>query len=137
MYPSHIFTIFKKIQNLWSCAIGGSPLNSSNLSLCPPIWNSHFILVAKFLRFLMTILETKIFFKLQKSFLHLLKSVNNKHTLFELVSRRNMHHHPPRERLHFGGETWLSIMGRTSASSKMQSQSKSKKNENTKKGSLR
>jgi len=50
--------------------------------------------------------------------------MNNRHTLFELVSRRNIHQHPPRERLHSGGETWLSIVERTSASSKMQSQSK-------------
>ena len=73
-------------QNLWSRAIGGSPLNSPNLSLCPFIWNSHPILFAKFLLFLMTILETKNF-KIQNLFLRLLKSVNNKHTLFELVGR--------------------------------------------------
>jgi hypothetical protein len=47
---------FSKIfKDPWSHAIGRSPLNSSNLSLCP------FILFAKFLLFLMTILEAKIF----------------------------------------------------------------------------
>jgi len=44
-----------------------------------------FILLTKFLPFFMAILEAKIF-KIQNFFLHLLKSVNNKHTLFELVS---------------------------------------------------
>jgi len=67
----------------------------------------------------MTILETKKFQNTKNFFFHLLKSVNNKHTLLELMSRRNVHHHPPRERLHPGGETWLSIVERTSASSKM------------------
>jgi len=70
---------------------------------------------------------SKFFFKIQNFFVHLLKSVNNKHTLFKLMSRRNVHHHPSRERLHSGGETWLSIVERTSASSKMQSQSKNTK----------
>jgi hypothetical protein len=60
-------------------------------------------------------------------FLHLLKSVNNKHTLFELVSSRSVHQHPPRERLHSERETWLSTMKRTSASNKMLSQSKNTK----------
>jgi len=44
-----------------------------------------FILFAKFLLFLMAILKAKIF-KNIKIFLHLLKNVNNKHTLFKLVS---------------------------------------------------
>jgi len=54
----------------------------------------------------MAMLEAK---KIQntKPFLHLLKSVNNKYTLFELVSRWSVHQHPPRERLRFGRETWL------------------------------
>jgi len=37
------------------------------LSLCPFIWNSDFILFAKFLLFLMAILEAKIF-KIQNFF---------------------------------------------------------------------
>jgi len=37
-----IYLPFSKFfKDLWSHAIGGSPLNSSNLSLCPFIWNSH------------------------------------------------------------------------------------------------
>jgi len=81
-----------------------------------------FFLFAKFLLFLMAILKAKIF-KIQ-NFLHLLKSVNNKYTLFELVSRWSVHQHPSRERLHSGRETWLSTLERTSALSKMQSHSK-------------
>jgi len=53
----------------------------------------------------MAILEAKNF-KIQ-NFLHILKSMNNKHTLFELVSRWSVHQHLPRERLHSGRETWL------------------------------
>jgi len=43
-----------------------------------------FILLIKFLPFFMAILEAKIF-KIQ-NFLHILKSVKNKHTFFELMS---------------------------------------------------
>ena len=76
----------------------------------------------------MAILEAKkILKKIYKTLLHLLKSVNNKHILFEPTSRRSVHHHPPRERLHLGRETWLSVVERTSALSKMQSQSKDTK----------
>ena len=45
-----------------------------------------FILFAQFLLFLMTILEAR-FSKYKTFFLHLLKSVNNKHAHFELMSR--------------------------------------------------
>jgi len=61
-------------------------------------------------------------------FLHLLKSVSNKHTLFELLSSWSVHQHPPREQLHSGRETWLSIVERTSALSKMMSRYKNTKN---------
>jgi len=71
----------------------------------------------------MAILEAKIF-KIQKLFLHLLKSVNNKHTFFEFMSSGSVHPQPPRERLHSGRETWLSTMEKTSALSKMQSYKK-------------
>ena len=117
MYPSHILTIFQIFQNLWSRAIGGSPLNSSNLSLCPFIWNSHLFYFCKISSFFDGNTWSENFPK-YKTFLHLLKSVNNKHTLFELMSRRNVHQHPPRERLHSGRETWLSAMEKTSALSK-------------------
>ena len=87
------------------------------------------ILFATFLQFLMAILEAKKKFskKIYKTFLRLLKSVNNKHTLLELMSRRNVHHHPPQERLHSGRETWLSVTEKASALSKMQSPSKKNK----------
>jgi len=94
MYPSHIFTIFQIFQNLWSRAIGGSPLNSSNLSLCPFIWNSH-LFYLQISSFLWWQYLKQIFSKKYKTFLHLLKSVNNKHTLFELMSRWNIHQRPP------------------------------------------
>ena len=112
----------KRFKDPWSHAISRSPFNSSNLSLCPFIWNSHLFYLQNFFYFLMAILEAKIF-KIQNFCLHLLKSVNNKHTLFQLVSRWNVHQHPPREQLHSGRETWLSTMERTSALSKMLSQS--------------
>jgi len=92
----------------------GQPLNLSNLSLCPFIWNSHFYL-QNFFYFWRQYLKQK-FSKYKNFFLHLLKNVNNKHTLFELVSRWSVHQHPPRERLHSGRETWLGTMERTSAS---------------------
>ena len=60
-------------------------------------------------------------------FLHLLKSVNNKHTFFELTSSWSVHPHSPRERLHSGRETWLGTVERTSALSKMQSWSRNTK----------
>jgi len=75
------------------------------------------ILFAKFLKFFMAILEAKNSQK-YKTFLHILKSVNNKHTLFELMSRWNIHQHPPRERLHSGRETWLSVMEKASSLNK-------------------
>jgi len=53
--------------------------------LVPIYLELSLILFAKFLLFLMAILEVKI--SKFKTFLHLLKSANNKHTLFELVSR--------------------------------------------------
>jgi len=88
----------------------------------------RFILFAKFLLFSMTIIEAKKKIQNTKLFLHLLKSVNNKHTLFELLSRRNVHQHLPRKRLHSRKETWQNTMERTSTSSKMQS-----RHQNTKK----
>jgi len=66
----------------------------------------------------MAMLEAKI--SKYKAFLHFLKSVNNKHTFFELMSGWSVHQRPIRERLHSGRETWLSTMERTSALSKMQ-----------------
>jgi len=60
-------------------------------------------------------------FQNTKTFLHLLKSVNDKHTFFEFMSSGSIHQHPPRERLHSGRETWLGTVERTSALSKMQS----------------
>jgi len=93
------------------------------LSICLEF---SFILLAKFLLFLMAILETKNFSK--KTFPCVLKNVNNKHTLFELVSRWSVHQHPPREQLHCERETWLNTMERTSTLSKMLSQSINTKN---------
>jgi len=82
----YIYHFPKKFQNLWSRAIGGSPLNSSNLSLCPFIWNSHLLRLQNFFYFLWQYLKKKIS-KYKTFFYIFLKSVNNKHTLFELVSR--------------------------------------------------
>jgi hypothetical protein len=81
-----IYLPFSKFfKDPWSHAIVMSPLNSSNFEPVPIYLELSFILFAKFLLFLMAIPEAKIFKKIQ-NFLHLLKSVNNKHTLFELVS---------------------------------------------------
>ncbi|KEH15622.1 transmembrane protein, putative [Medicago truncatula] len=69
------------------------------------------------------ILKSKKISKITKKlfFYIFLKSVNNKHILFELVSRWSIHRHPSRERLYSERETWLSIVERTSVLSKMQS----------------
>jgi len=123
MYLSHIITIFQTFKDSWNHTLGRSPLNTSNLSLCPFIWNSHLFYLQNFFYFWWQYLKQKF----TKVFLHLLKSVNDKHTLFELMSRWNTHQCPPWERLHSGRETWLSVMERISASSKMQSQSKNTK----------
>jgi len=47
MYPPIYLPFFKNFKDLWDHALGRPPLNSSNLSLCPFIRNSHFILFAK------------------------------------------------------------------------------------------
>jgi len=83
--------------------------------LVPIYLEFSFILFAWFLLFLMAILEAKIF-KIQNFFLHLLKSVNNKHAFSELMSSWRVHQHPIQERLHSWREMWLSTM-----ESKMQS----------------
>jgi len=121
-----IYLPFSKIfQNLWSHAIGRSPLNLSNLSLCPFIWNSHLFCLQN-----SSVFDGNTWSKNSQkiqNFFTSLKSVNNKHTLFELMSRWNIHQHPPRERLRSGRETWLSVMEKASALGKMQSQSKDTK----------
>ena len=128
MYLSHIFTILQNFQkNPWSHAIGRFPPNSSSLSPCPFIWNSHLFYLHNFFCFWWQYLKQN-FKNTKKLFLHLLKSVNNKHTFFELMSSWSVHQHLPRERLHSGRETRLSTMERTFALSKMQSQPKNKKN---------
>jgi len=115
----HIFTIFQIFQRSVEPCPWHATTQLIKFELVPIYLELSFILFAKFLLFFMAILEAKKF--QNTTFLHLLKSVNNKHTLFELMSRRNVHQHPPRERLHFGRETWLSTMERTSALRKMQS----------------
>ena len=130
-----IYLPFSKIfKDPWSHAIGRLPPNSSNLSLCPFIWNSHLFYLHNFFLFLMAILEANFFFQNTKLFYILLKSVNNKHIFFELMSSWSVHQHSPWERLHSGKETWLSTMERTCALSKMQSWSRNtKKKKNQKK----
>ena len=123
--PSHIFTVFQIFQRSVGPRHWQATTQFIKFEPVPIYLELSFILFAKFLLFLMAILEAKIF-KIQNIFLHLLKSVNNKHTLFELVTSWSVHQHPPRERLHSRRETWLSTMKRTSASSKMLSQSKEK-----------
>jgi len=126
MYFSHIITIFQTFIAPWNHALGGSSLFQINLSLCHLFGTLILFYLQNYLLFLMTILEAK-FSKCKTFFLHLLKSVNNKHTLFELVSRWSVHHHTSLERLHSGRETWLSTIERTSTSSEMQLQSKNTK----------
>ncbi len=128
--PSNIFTIFQIFQRSVGPCQWQVTTQFIKFEPVPIYLELPFILFAKFLLFFMAIPKAKIF-KIQNFFLHLLKSVNNKHISFELVRRWSVHQHPPRERLHPGRETWLRIVERTSASSKMQSQSK-----NTKKSSL-
>jgi len=62
--PFPYFTIF---QILWSRAIGGSQLNSSNLSMCPFIWNSHLFYLQNFFNFWWQYLK-QFFSKLQNFF---------------------------------------------------------------------
>jgi len=63
-----IYLPFSKIfKNPWSHAIGRLPPNSSNLSLCPFIWNSHLFYLHNFFCFLWQYLKqnfqnTKTFF---------------------------------------------------------------------------
>ena len=115
----YIYHSPKFSKNPWSHAIGRLPPNSSNLSLCPFIWNSHLFYLRDFFYFWWQYLKQN--FQKDKIFLHSLESVNNKHTFFELTSSWSVHQPPIRERLHSGRETWLSTMERTSALSKMQS----------------
>jgi len=63
-----IYLPFSKIfKDPWSHAIRRLPPNSSNLSLCQFIWNSHLFYIQNFFYFFMAILEAKIF-KIQKLF---------------------------------------------------------------------
>jgi len=123
-YTYHFPKFFK---DLWSHAIGRSPLNSSNLSLCPFIWNSNLFYLHSFCYFWWQYLKQFFFQNTKLFYIFFLKSVNNKHTFFELMNSWSVHQHPPRERLHSGRETWLSTMERTSALSKIQSWSRNTK----------
>ena len=106
----------KNFKDPWSRAIGRLLPNSSNLSLCPFIWNSHLFYLHDFFYFWWQYLKQN--FQNTKTFYVSLKSVNNKHTFFELMSIWSV---SIRERLHSRRETWLSTMERTSALCKMQS----------------
>ena len=86
----------------------------------PIYWELSFILHTKFLLFFDGNTWSKNF-QNTKTFLHLLKSVNDKHTFFEFMSSGSAHPHSPRERLHSGKETGLGTVERISALSKMQS----------------
>jgi len=126
----HTYHFPKIFKDPWSHAIGRLLPNSSSLSLCPFIWNSHLFYLHNFFCFWWQYLKQN--FQKYKNFLHLLKSVNNKHAFFELMSSWSVHQHPIRERLHSGRETWLSIVERTSTLSKMQSWSRNSKKKNQK-----
>ena len=78
-----IYSPFSKFfKDLWSHAIGRLPPNSSSLSLCPFIWNSHLFYLHNFFYFWWQHLKRK-FSKYKTFFLHLLKSVNNGHTFLK------------------------------------------------------
>jgi len=79
MYLSHILTIFQIFQRSMEPHHWQATIQFIKFEHVPIYLEFSFIL------FSMAILEAKIF-KIQ-FFLHLLKSVNNKHTLFELISR--------------------------------------------------
>jgi len=123
--PPHIFTIFQIFQRSVEPCHWQATIQLIKFVPVPIYLELSIILFIQFLLFLMTILEAKKF-KMQ-TFFFFFESVNNKHTLFELVSRWSVHQHPPRERLHPRRETWLRTVERTSASSQMQSQSKNTK----------
>jgi len=118
--PPHIFTIFQIFQRSVEPCPWQATTQFIKFESVPIYLELSFILFANFLLFFMAILKAK-FFKIQNFFLHLLKSVNNKHALFELVSRWSKHQHSLRWRLHSGRETWLSTMERTSTLRKIQS----------------
>ena len=80
-----IFTIFQNFQRSVEPCHWQVTTQFIKFEPVPIYLELSFILFAKFLLFLMAILEAKIF-KIQNFFLHLLKCMNNKHTLFELVS---------------------------------------------------
>jgi len=86
MYPSHIFTIFQFFQKSVEPRPWRVTTQFIKFEHVPIYLELSLILFARFLQFLMAILEGKIL-KKYKTFLHLLKSVNNKHTLSELMSR--------------------------------------------------
>ena len=111
----YIYHFPKKIQNLWSRAICRPTTQFIKFELVPVYLELSFYSICKISSMFDDKAWSKIIFKIH-FFLHLLKSVNNKHTLVELVSIQNVHRHPPRVRLHSGRETWLSTTEKTSAS---------------------
>jgi len=95
----YIYHFPKLLKNPWSHAIRRLPPNSSNLSLCQFIWNSHLFYIQDFFYFFfMAILEAKIF-KIQFFFFHIFWKVwtTNTHSLNSWVVG-SVHPHPPRER---------------------------------------
>jgi len=85
--PPHIFTIFQIFQRSVESCPWQATTQVIKFEPVPIYLELSFILFANFLLFLMAILKAKNF-KIQNFFfLHLLKSVNNKRALFELVSR--------------------------------------------------
>jgi len=121
MYPPHIFTIFQNFQKIRRVTPLAGYHSIHQIWACAHLFGTliYSICIISFY-FLRQYLK-QIFFQNTKLFYIFWKNVNNKHTLFELVSSWSVHQHPPRERLHSGRETWLSTMERTSALSKMQS----------------
>ena len=66
MYLPINLPFFKIFKDLWNHALGRPPLNSSNLSSCSFIWNSHFILFAKCSTMFDDNTWSKIIIKIQK-----------------------------------------------------------------------
>jgi hypothetical protein len=85
MYFPIMFTIFQLLQKSLGPRHWQVTTQFIKFEPVPIYLELPFILFTKFLLFLMQYLKQKNF-KIQNFFLHLLRSVNHKHTLFELVS---------------------------------------------------
>jgi len=95
MYLSHILTIFQKISKIR----GATPLASYHpihqIWACAHLFGTLIYTICIISSIFYGNTWSKFFSKNTKLFLHFLKSVNNKHTFFELVSSWSVYQFPP------------------------------------------